>query len=351
MGSSLIGFRGGVAFVAITDVALEPVPELAQLLQLADTLQDGFGTLVELAIVDEHGKVNALREFAGQGGAGGHCHGLRPDGETLQFLGQRRAPGTVLATVKGYHADVCTVFIDSATDVCPEPLNLYAIAHARLAQTVCGPAVRFARRFLRLTMRGAGHQRITEDMMDRWPSREEADRILKEWTKSRNLRKHAYAVEAAMRAYAEKLGGDPDRWGVVGLLHDFDYERFNTLQDHPFKGVQWLREHGYHDDLCRAILAHAEHTAEPLDSPLKKAIFAVDELTGLIVAVALVRPSKKIRDVEVDSVLKKWDEQRFAAGVDRQQIERGAEELAVSLRGHVDTVLEAMKSIADRLGL
>ncbi len=187
--------------------------------------------------------------------------------------------------------------------------------------------------------------------MAEWPSRDEAEALLEEWTRNANLRKHAYAVEAAMRAYAQRLGAEPDRWGIVGLLHDFDYERYPAMEDHPFKGAEHLRERGCPEELVEGVLAHAEHTGVERDTPLKRAIFAVDELTGLIVAVALVRPSKKLADVTVESVMKKWDEGRFAAGVDRSLIEQGAGELGVPLREHVQVVLEAMKGISERLGL
>ena len=187
--------------------------------------------------------------------------------------------------------------------------------------------------------------------MSRWPTRDEADKILSDWTKNKNLRKHAYAVEAAMRAYAQKLGGDVERWGVVGVLHDFDYEKHPTLDLHPMKGVEFLRAQGFDEELLQGVLAHADHTHTPRDTPMKKAVCAVDELTGLIVAVALVRPSKKLADVTVESVRKKWNEKQFAAGVNRQEIERGAAELAVTLDDHIATVLQAMQSISDRLGL
>lgn len=187
--------------------------------------------------------------------------------------------------------------------------------------------------------------------MGDWPGRDEAQRILEEWTENENLRKHAYAVEAAMRAYAGKFGEDPEKWGVVGLLHDFDYERYPDLKDHPFKGVEYLKERGFSEELTDAILAHAEHTGAVRDTLLKKCIFAVDELTGLIVAVALVRPSKKLADVKVKSVKKKWKEKAFAAGVDRELIERGAEELGVELAEHIETVLAAMQGISEKLGL
>lgn len=187
--------------------------------------------------------------------------------------------------------------------------------------------------------------------MGKWPNRDEAQMILCEWMSDENLRKHSYAVEAGMRAYAERLGADPDKWGAVGLLHDFDYERFPDLESHPFKGAEYLREKGYSEDLVGGVLAHAEHTQEQRDTDLKKTIYAVDELTGLIVAVALTRPSKKLADVTVESIMKKWKEKAFAKGVDRAMIEKGAEELGVPLDEHVGVVLKAMQDISDKLGL
>lgn len=187
--------------------------------------------------------------------------------------------------------------------------------------------------------------------MSEWPSRDEAQAILEEWTQNKNLRKHAYAVEAAMRAYAGKSGEDPDRWGAVGLLHDFDYEKYPEAENHPYRGAEYLRGQGLPEELVQAVLAHAEYSGVERDTPLRRAIFAVDELTGLIVAVALVRPSKKLADVSVQSVLKKWKDRRFAAGVDRKLIEQGAEELGVPLEEHIETVLQAMQGIADVLGL
>jgi len=187
--------------------------------------------------------------------------------------------------------------------------------------------------------------------MSNWPQIDEAQSILDEWVSNKNLKKHAYAVEAAMKAYATKLGGEPERWGIVGLLHDFDYEKYPTLKDHPFKGVSYLKEKGYADELTEGILAHAEHANITRDTNLKKAIFAVDELTGLVVAVALTRPSKKISDVTVESVMKKWNQKAFAAGVDRKMIESGAEELGIPLKEHVEIVLKAMQGISEKLGL
>ena len=182
-------------------------------------------------------------------------------------------------------------------------------------------------------------------------TREDAWKLLNEFTKNKNLIRHALAVEAAMRAYARKFGEDEEKWAIVGLLHDFDYEQHPTPEDHPFVGAQILREGGWPEEIVRAVLAHADHTGVERKTLLEKAIFAVDELTGLIVAVALVRPSKSILDVKVSSVRKKWKDKSFAAGVKREDIERGAKELGVPLEEHIAIVLEAMKGIAEELGL
>ncbi len=184
-----------------------------------------------------------------------------------------------------------------------------------------------------------------------WPNREETITLLKEYTKNKNLVKHALAVEAAMRDYAKRFEEDPEKWGVTGLLHDFDYERYPSLEDHPFKGVKILQEKEYPEDMTRAILAHGDHTRVPRQTLLEKTLYAVDELTGLIVAVALVRPSKRIVDVKVSSVMKKWKDKSFARGVNRQDIEKGAGELEIDLREHVKNVLESMKKISSELGL
>jgi putative nucleotidyltransferase with HDIG domain len=186
--------------------------------------------------------------------------------------------------------------------------------------------------------------------------REEALKLVREHTKNENLVKHMLAVEAAMRAYARRYGEDEEKWAVVGLLHDFDYEKYpnkehSPTEGHPSWGVQLLRERGYPDDVCEAILGHADYTGVSRESLMAKALYACDELTGLIVAVALVRPSKKLSEVTVESVLKKWNDKAFARGVNRQDIERGAEELGVPLEEHIQTVLTAMQGIADQLGL
>ncbi len=176
--------------------------------------------------------------------------------------------------------------------------------------------------------------------------------IVREFVKNENLVRHMLAVEAAMAAYAKIYGEDEEKWRVAGLLHDFDWEIHPTLDGHPQKGSEILRERGVSEEIIRAILSHAQHTGVSRDSKMEKALFAVDELTGLITTTALVRPSKKIADVEVKSIKKKWKDKAFAAGVNRAEVEQGTQELGVNLwEEHVPTVLSAMQSIAPELGL
>ncbi|MGC9348565.1 MAG: HDIG domain-containing metalloprotein [Anaerolineae bacterium] len=187
-----------------------------------------------------------------------------------------------------------------------------------------------------------------------WPTREEAWDLLNEYTTNPNLIKHALAVEAGMRAYARRFDEDEEKWGIVGLIHDFEYEKYPDLGPggHPFKGAEILRDKGWPEELIRGVQAHAPYLVGITpQNKMEKAIYAVDELTGLIVAVALVRPSKSIMDVKVRSVKKKWKDKSFAAGVNREDIEEGAEMLGVPLSEHIGVVLEAMQSIADDLGL
>ena len=184
-----------------------------------------------------------------------------------------------------------------------------------------------------------------------WPPREEASEFLKQFTTNENLIKHALAVEVAMRAYAQKFGQDQEKWGVTGLLHDFDYQRYPSAEDHPFKGAQILQEKGYPLEMIQAILAHGDHTGVPRKTLLEKALYAVDELTGFIVAVSLVRPSKKISEVTVKSVMKKWKDKAFARGVNRESIEKGTDDLGVALEEHIEYVLQTMKTISVELGL
>jgi len=183
------------------------------------------------------------------------------------------------------------------------------------------------------------------------PQREEAMELLREYTKSDNLIKHALAVEAAMVHYARMFGEDPELWGVAGLLHDFDYERFPTAEEHPFKGVEILRKRDYDETLVHAVLSHAPHTKVPPETRMEKTLFAVDELCGLITAVALVRPSKKIADVKVKSVKKKMKDKAFARAVNRDDIRNGAEGLGIDLGTHIGHVLDALKGISGDLGL
>lgn len=183
------------------------------------------------------------------------------------------------------------------------------------------------------------------------PSRDEAWALLNEYTTNPNLIKHALAVEAGMRAYARRFGQDPELWGVVGLIHDFDYERHPTLEEHPFRGVDILRQKGWPEELCRAVLAHGRHTGEPRDTLLKRTIFAVDELAGFLIAVALVRPNRSLHEVEVSSVKKKLKDKAFARTVNRDDIYDGAQGLGIPLDEHIGFMIEALRGIAPQLGL
>jgi len=184
------------------------------------------------------------------------------------------------------------------------------------------------------------------------PNREEAWALVCEYTQSPNLRRHMLAVEAAMRGYAHHFGEDEALWGLVGLLHDFDYEKYPdvAVKGHPNIGADILREKGYDEEIIRAILSHAtEVTGVERETRLEKTLYAVDELTGLIQAVALVRPSQNVVDVKLSSVKKKWKNKQFAAGVNREEVEAATDELGVELWEHVGRVLESMKEIAPQL--
>jgi putative nucleotidyltransferase with HDIG domain len=188
------------------------------------------------------------------------------------------------------------------------------------------------------------------------PSRDEALAIVHEYTKSDSLRKHMLAVEAAMRAYAEKFGEDAARWGLAGLVHDFDYERFpndahSPTEEHPAEGVRILRSHGFPEDILEAILGHAGYSGVPRESRMAKTLFAVDELTGLITATALVRPSRSVMEVEAKSVRKKMKDKAFARGVNRDDVINGAADLGVDLDEHIEFVIKAMQGSAETLGL
>jgi len=182
------------------------------------------------------------------------------------------------------------------------------------------------------------------------PTREQAWETLTRYTQSEALRRHALAVEASVRAYARRFGEDEERWAVVALLHDFDYEIHPTLDEHPQDGAPILREEGWPEDVVEAVLSHAEHLAMPRDTPLKKTLFACDELSGFVQACALVRPTG-LEGLEPKSVRKKLKQPSFAAGVHRDEVYRGAEELGVELDDHIRTVVGAMQPIARELGL
>ncbi|MER3455869.1 MAG: HAD family hydrolase [candidate division GAL15 bacterium] len=182
--------------------------------------------------------------------------------------------------------------------------------------------------------------------------RDEAWVLVCEWIQNPNLRKHLLAVEACMRAYARRFGGDEEEWGIVGLLHDLDYERYPHLgpEGHPFVGVGELRRRGVPEHWCRAILSHADYSGVARRTPLEKALFACDEITGFVVAVALVK-GRSLRHVDVDSVRRKMKDKAFARAVSREDLVRGAQELGLNFDEHVATVLQAMQSVADELGL
>lgn len=183
-------------------------------------------------------------------------------------------------------------------------------------------------------------------------NRSDALAIVNEFVKNQNLVRHMLAVEAAMAAYANKFGEDEELYRITGLLHDFDWEIHPDLEGHPMKGSLILQERGVAEEIIRAIQSHAPRTGVTRDSLMEKALFACDELTGLITTTSLVRPSKKIADVEVKSIKKKWKDKSFAAGVNREEVEQGARELGVDLwEEHVPTVLKSMQAIAEDLGL
>ena len=186
-------------------------------------------------------------------------------------------------------------------------------------------------------------------------NRDEAVALMQEYTQNENLRRHMYAVEAAMRAYARHYGEDEDYWGITGLLHDFDYERWpnearKADDEHPTTGVRILREKGYPEEMLQAILGHAEHTGTPRETLMAKVLFAVDELTGFLTACALVRPTG-LSDLKVKSVRKKFKDSSFARGVNREDVTRGTEELGVEFGAHVQLVIDAMREIQDELSL
>lgn len=188
------------------------------------------------------------------------------------------------------------------------------------------------------------------------PTRADALALMHEYTQSDSLRKHMLAVEAAMRAYATKFGEDPERWGITGLIHDFDYERYpnaehSPTEGHPAQGVRLLRERGWPEDILDAIMGHGTYTGVARQTRMAKALFAVDELTGLVTATALVRPSRSVNEVDAKSVKKKMKDKGFARGVNRDDVLLGAQELGVELDEHIQFVVDAMRGVAESLGL
>jgi putative nucleotidyltransferase with HDIG domain len=182
-------------------------------------------------------------------------------------------------------------------------------------------------------------------------NRNEALSLVHEYVKNENLIKHMLSVEAAMRFYAEKFGEDGEEWGITGLLHDFDWEIHPTLEEHPLAGEPILRKNGVPEDVIRAIMSHADHSGVPRETIMEKALYACDEVTGLVTAVALVRPSRSLLDLEASSVKKKWKDKTFAAGANREEIQKAATEFGIELWEHVGNVIQAMRNIAPDLGL
>lgn len=181
--------------------------------------------------------------------------------------------------------------------------------------------------------------------------RTEAWKLLTEYTESDSLRKHALAVEAAMRHYARRFGEDENDWGITGLLHDFDYEKYPRMEDHPVRGAEILRAKGYPEEMVVAILGHGDHTGVPRVSRLAKVLYAVDELAGMVTAAALIRPDKSVMQLEASSVIKRMKDKAFARAVSREGIRQGAEDLGLPLQEHIGEVITAMRTIAGDLGL
>lgn len=187
--------------------------------------------------------------------------------------------------------------------------------------------------------------------MDNSRNREYCLSLLKEYTKSESLLKHAYAVETCVKAYAEKFNEDVNYWSNVALLHDFDYEKFPTAEEHPFKGAEILKEKGFDENFIKSILSHADYSGEPRDTMLKKVLYACDELAGFITAVTYVRPSKSVSEVEVSSVKKKMKDKAFARSVNRDDIINGAAGLGIPLDEHIQFCINAMRNNSGSLGL
>jgi putative nucleotidyltransferase with HDIG domain len=187
--------------------------------------------------------------------------------------------------------------------------------------------------------------------MSMTPTRELAWQLLNEYTKGESLIKHALAVEAAVRGYARRTGADEEFWGVTALLHDFDYERWPDLSEHPFRGAEILRAQGYPEEMVRAILSHADYSGVPRETPLEKTLYACDEMSGFVTAAALVRPSRSVLDLEAASVKKRMKDKAFAKNVKREDLVAGAELLGLPLETHISNVIESLRGAADALGL
>lgn len=183
------------------------------------------------------------------------------------------------------------------------------------------------------------------------PTRADAWQLLTEWTAGESLRKHALAVEAAVRGYARQAGANEEEWGIVALLHDFDYERYPTAADHPFRGCEELRRRGYPEWVTKAILSHASYSGVPRETPLEHTLFACDEMAGFVTAAALVRPTRSVLDLEAPSVIKRMKDKAFARAVSRDDLRLGAEELNLPLDAHVANVIAFLREQADALGL
>ena len=182
-------------------------------------------------------------------------------------------------------------------------------------------------------------------------TRDSALSLLCEWTQSDALRKHALAVESAVTYYARTFGENAEDWGVVALLHDFDYERYPTLENHPFRGAEFLREQGWPEWVIRAVLSHADHTNTPRESRLEHTLFACDEMAGFVTAASLIRPSKSVLDLEAPSVIRRMKDKAFARAVSRDDLRKGAEELGLPLADHITNVIAGMREHAEELGL
>src|SRR5688572_33490571 len=182
-------------------------------------------------------------------------------------------------------------------------------------------------------------------------NRSDAYALMTEYTQGESLRKHMLAVEAAVRGYAREFGENEEEWGIVALLHDFDYEKWPGREDHPYRGVEILKEKGYPEWVTRAILSHADYSGVPRETRLEKTLFACDEMSGFVTAAALIRPSKSIMDLEAPSVVKRMKDKAFARAVSRDDLRRGAEEMGLSLEQHITNVIAFMRERADALGL